>query len=1053
MALLVIVAVVGAVIGVVWVSGPSLVDAQQPVPTATRSFSSTTVPAGGELMVTIAVSDNGGFGKVSETLPAGFTYLSSSSNVEGDTEIIEGVQTVGFIILGNPEFTYTVTASDREGTYRFSGILETLNPAGENQVLSVEGATNVTVGAAAAATADRSFSLASVATGEEVEVTIEVSRYGASGTVVETLPGGFAYLSSSLGEAAVADGQAVTFTLPAEGEEATSFTYTVTASDMAGDHTFMGVLTDEDGMTADVGGTTVVTVTAVEPTPTHSASRSFEPASVASGGEVVVTIAVSGYGAFGEVKETLPAGFTYVSSSLDDDAVVESGQTVTFRLIGETEFTYTITAAGAAGTHPFTGVAFNEDFLQQAVGGATTVTVEAAAPPPGFSANRSFAPASVASGGEVVVTIAVSGYGAFGEVKETLPAGFTYVSSSLDDDAVVESGQMVTFRLIGETEFTYTVIAASAAGPHSFLGVALNEDFLEAPVGGVTSVTVETAAPPPGFSANRSFAPASVASGDEVVVTIAVSGYGAFGEVKETLPAGFTYVSSSLDDDAVVESGQTVTFRLIGESSFTYTVMAASAAGTHSFMGVALNEDFLQQTVGGDTTVTVEAAAPPAGFSASRSFAPASVASGGEVVVTIAVSGYGAFGEVKETLPAGFTYVSSSLDDDAVVESGQTVTFRLIGETEFTYTVTAPDRDARFTFRGVALNEDFQERGIGGDSRITVGSPAPPRVTPTPTPTPAPTRMSPPPRRRGGGGGGIPALPAGTVAAGVTVSSPAPSETVPAQARVRTPNAGVVRIAIAPGKATTLVQGLNMAGTVFDITAPQASVEEPLELIFLVRTQTASGDLIVLKDGVMVGDCRGASGQASPDPCVSSRGKAGTTVVVKVLTSEDGVWEFRSPTLAAAPKPVPTVAAPTPKPTVAPTMRPTPEPTVAPTPEPTVAPTMRPTPTPTVAVVLPRPRPTPVATVPAAPVPTATTAVPPTPVPTATPTTAPVAVMVAPEPSPTAMPEPTVTTAPVAPPAVEEDGGFPLWLIVVIIVGAIAVLVGGGFAILRARGG
>ena len=229
---------------------------------------------------------------------------------------------------------------------------------------------------------------------------------------------------------------------------------------------------------------------------------------------------------------------------------------------------------------------------------------------------------------------------------------------------------------------------------------------------------------------------------------------------------------------------------------------------------------------------------------------------------------------------------------------------------------------------------------------------------------------------------------------------------------------------------------MNAAGTVFDITAPRASVEEPLVLTFLVRTQTASGDLIVLKDGVAAADCRGASGQASPDPCVSSQGKAGSTVVVKVLTSEDGIWEFRSPTLAAAPKPAPTVAAPTPKPTVAPTMRPTPEPTVAPTPEPTVAPTMRPTPTPTVAVVLPRPRPTPVPTVPATPVPTAAPSGPAN-------TRANGhandgscgSAMVAPEPSPTAMPEPTVTTAPVAPPAVEEDEGFPLWLIVVIIVG------------------
>ena len=39
---------------------------------------------------------------------------------------------------------------------------------------------------------------------------------------------------------------------------------------------------------------------------------------------------------------------------------------------------------------------------------------------------------SVAPGGQVVVTITAAGYGSLGEVTETLPAEFSYVSSSLD---------------------------------------------------------------------------------------------------------------------------------------------------------------------------------------------------------------------------------------------------------------------------------------------------------------------------------------------------------------------------------------------------------------------------------------------------------------------------------------------------------------------------------------------------------------------------------------------------------------------------------------------
>ena len=41
------------------------------------------------------------------------------------------------------------------------------------------------------------------------------------------------------------------------------------------------------------------------------------------------------------------------------------------------------------------------------------------------SATRSFAPSPVAPGGEVTITITAEGHGNFGDVAETLPAGFT----------------------------------------------------------------------------------------------------------------------------------------------------------------------------------------------------------------------------------------------------------------------------------------------------------------------------------------------------------------------------------------------------------------------------------------------------------------------------------------------------------------------------------------------------------------------------------------------------------------------------------------------------
>ena len=119
--------------------------------------------------------------------------------------------------------------------------------------------------------------------------------------------------------------------------------------------------------------------------------------------------------------------------------------------------------------------------------------------PTTWGANRSFSPSSAAPGGTVVVTIDASGYGAFGGITETLPAGFSYVSSSLDDSSValIESPQHqeVTFTLIGVTSFTYTVAAPSAEGSYPFSGVLRNSDGENVPVGGALTIEVATGDP------------------------------------------------------------------------------------------------------------------------------------------------------------------------------------------------------------------------------------------------------------------------------------------------------------------------------------------------------------------------------------------------------------------------------------------------------------------------------------------------------------------------------------------------------------------------------
>ena len=88
---------------------------------------------------------------------------------------------------------------------------------------------------------------------------------------------------------------------------------------------------------------------------------------------------------------------------------------------------------------------------------------------------------------------------------------------------------------------------------------------------------------------------------------------------------------------------------------------------------------------------------------------------------------------------AGFSYTGSSLSEGSVTVDGQTVSFVLLGDGSFTYTVDAPDEEGAYTFSGVLKDANREESVIGGASQVLVGPE--PTATPTsePTATPTPT--------------------------------------------------------------------------------------------------------------------------------------------------------------------------------------------------------------------------------------------------------------------------------------------------------------------------
>ena len=337
---------------------------------------------------------------------------------------------------------------------------------------------------------------------------------------------------------------------------------------------------------------------------TASATRSFSPSPVEAGGQLVVTIAVDGYGGIGQLTEEFPADFTFESSPEG----TESGQTLTFNLVGDTSVSYTLTAPTTTGIKSgFSGTLAPAQGDGVTVGGPSSVTVSSSPPAQQTaSATRSFSPSPVEAGGQLVVTIAVDGYGGIGQLTEEFPADFTFESSPEG----TESGQTLTFNLVGDTSVSYTLTAPTTTGIKSgFSGTLAPAQGDGVTVGGPSSVTVSSSPPAQQTaSATRSFSPSPVEAGGQLVVTIAVDGYGGIGQLTEEFPADFTFESSPEG----TRSGQTLTFNLVGDTSVSYTLTAPTTTGIKSgFSGTLAPAQGDGVTVDGPSSVTVSATPEP----------------------------------------------------------------------------------------------------------------------------------------------------------------------------------------------------------------------------------------------------------------------------------------------------------------------------------------------------------------------------------------------------------------------------------------------------------
>jgi hypothetical protein len=130
-----------------------------------------------------------------------------------------------------------------------------------------------------------------------------------------------------------------------------------------------------------------------------------------------------------------------------------------------------------------------------------------------------------------------------------------------------------------------------------------------------------------------------------------------------------------------------------------------------------------------------------------------------------------------------------------------------------------------------------------------------------------------------------------------TANASGTSSEDPLASSVTTPVAGEVTINEAATTATSTTYTL--LGQQVTISAPQASVAQPLTLAFDLDPSLLSAagadpaTVTVFRDGTPIADCTGASGTATPDPCVTSRMTLGNGALrLTVLSSHASSWTF-----------------------------------------------------------------------------------------------------------------------------------------------------------------
>jgi uncharacterized repeat protein (TIGR01451 family) len=402
--------------------------------------------------------------------------------------------------------------------------------------------------------------------------------------------------------------------------------------------------------------------------------------------------------------DVLPAGLTYVSSSVTQGTVSESSGTVTasigtLALGASATVTINVTAdAGTTGTvinnASVTGDQFDVDASNNTTNEPTTVT-----PVVDLSITKTDNPDPVDSGATLAYTVVVTNNGpstATGVVMtDTLPAGVSFTSASTTTGTVGAAGNIVTANLGTLASGASATILINVTVDDDTLGsilnnavVTANETELNLANNTVNEPTLVN--PLVDVSVVKSDDVDPVSAGSQLTYTLLVANSGpstATGvTLTDVLPAGVSFSSGSTTQGSITESMGTITATLgtlaSGESE-TITIVV-DVAGTTS--GTILNTASVttnepDSNLANNTTDEPTTVVPVIDLEVTKSDSPDPVNAGGTLTYTVLVTNNGPSPATSvvltDALPGELSFDSATPSQGTVSESGGTVTANL----------------------------------------------------------------------------------------------------------------------------------------------------------------------------------------------------------------------------------------------------------------------------------------------------------------------------------------------------------------------------------------